>query len=104
LEPDLVVVGEACDGEEALRIVPLLKPDVVLMDIQMRRMDGITATRLLAEGHGPAAVLLSLHHGTATPALAASPGPPDFVGKHESCEVLLAAIRGAAGQPAGAGC
>ena len=45
LEPDLQVVGEASTGSEALTLVKELKPDVVLMDIEMPGMDGITATR-----------------------------------------------------------
>jgi len=42
---DLELVGEACDGAEALQMVPLHKPDVILMDLMMPGMDGITATR-----------------------------------------------------------
>lgn len=48
-EPDLVVVGEAGDGAAALRLAEQTAPDVVLMDIRMPGMDGLTATRLVAD-------------------------------------------------------
>jgi DNA-binding NarL/FixJ family response regulator len=49
LEPDLLVVGTASNGREALAAVERLPPDVVLMDIRMPQMDGVAATRALAE-------------------------------------------------------
>ena len=55
-EPDIEVVGEACDGADAVRLVKAERPDVVLMDIRMPGVDGLAATRLIAEDPDLAAV------------------------------------------------
>ncbi len=59
---EAVIVGEAADGEEALRLVESLRPDVVLMDLAMPRMNGLEATRKLrARGPDPAVITLTVH-------------------------------------------
>lgn len=49
VQPDFKVVGEAANGEEAIRIATLQRPDVILMDLRMPIMDGVTATHRLHE-------------------------------------------------------
>jgi DNA-binding NarL/FixJ family response regulator len=52
-QPDIEVVGEASDGESAVRLVRHHRPDVVLMDIRMPGLDGLAATRRLLDGTDP---------------------------------------------------
>ncbi|MFI1031369.1 response regulator [Streptomyces sp. NPDC020951] len=55
---DMTVVGEAANGSEAVRLTAELRPDVVLMDVRMPGMDGIEATRRIAESGGRSRVLV----------------------------------------------
>ena len=95
LEPDLIVVGEAKDGSEALELVQALKPGVVVMDLEMPEMDGFTATERLREV-APFAhvVILSIHDESGSRVRAQVAGATAFVGKQEPFEHLLEAIRG----------
>jgi DNA-binding NarL/FixJ family response regulator len=104
LEPDIELVGEACDAETGIALATELRPDVVVMDIELPRpgMDGIAATRILCQTIPECrVVMLSLHDDAETRARAAAAGALAFVGKHGMDRPLLAAIRacGAAQEP-----
>jgi DNA-binding NarL/FixJ family response regulator len=96
LEPDMTVVGEAANGEEALALIETARPDVVVMDTAMPGLDGIAATRLLRERGASAAVIVhSIHDDPVMQASAAAAGAVAFVGKHDGYPALLTAIRSA---------
>jgi DNA-binding NarL/FixJ family response regulator len=97
LEPDLTVAGEASNGMEALELTQSLTPDVVVMDVEMPEMDGITATERLREmSPHVTVVMLSIHGDAATRARARAAGAAAFVEKQGAVETLLAEIRRAA--------
>ena len=93
-EPDLEVVGEAADGEEAVEVVTRLRPDVTLMDIRMPRLDGIAATRLLVEARVPTRVLVLTTFDLDEYVFEAlRAGASGFLLKDAPAEELAAAIR-----------
>ena len=57
-EPDLVVVGEANDGLEAIEVAERAQPDIILMDIRMPRLDGVEATARITGQPDPPRVLI----------------------------------------------
>ncbi|MGH3690049.1 MAG: response regulator [Microbacterium sp.] len=93
-QPDLEVVGEAGDGKEALEVVRASRPDVVLMDIRMPVMDGLTATaEILARPEPPRIVMLTTFDLDEAAARAIRQGASGFLLKDADPEFLLAAIR-----------
>ena len=94
---DLEVVGEAVDGAECLRLVPELKPDVILMDLQMPRMDGITAIEHLRKDHPQIAiVILTTYNEDDLMIRGLQSGARGYLLKDSSRENLLDAIHAAA--------
>ena len=96
-EPGFEVVGEAGDGAEALVLAASLVPDVVLMDLRMPRMDGVTAIRALAEQGSSARVLVLTTYDTDSDVLPAiRAGATGYLLKDSAREDLYRAVRAAA--------
>ena len=93
-QEDIEVVGEACDGQEALELAAALAPDVVCMDVQMPRLDGIEVTRRLLAAGSRAAVLVLTTFDTDEALFAAlSAGASGFLLKSAGPEELIQAVR-----------
>ncbi len=97
-DPELEVVGEAADGQEALDLAERLRPDIVLMDILMPRMDGLAATaairRRLPETD---VIILTSVLDDATIRQAIQAGAMGYILKDTSSDELCRAIHAAAG-------
>jgi DNA-binding NarL/FixJ family response regulator len=97
-QPDLEVVLEAGDGEEAVRRLSMVAADVVLMDVRMPRMDGLQATALITShtgpgGHAPRVVVLTTFDLDEYVLRAIRAGASGFLLKDAPPEELLTAIR-----------
>lgn len=94
-EPDIEVVGEATDGREAFNLVMELKPDIVLMDVDMPKLDGVTATRLI-RGCTPdvKVLMLSVHDDDTRIVAAVQAGATGYILKDADHDEFLRIIRG----------
>ena len=98
-EPEISVVGRATDGEEAVRLVAELEPDVVLMDLSMPVLDGFLATEEIQQNSpGTQVLVLTGSPERADIARAEAVGAAGYVTKDMIASDLVAAIRAVAGR------
>ncbi|MFD6179452.1 MULTISPECIES: response regulator [unclassified Isoptericola] len=93
VEPDVEVVGEAADGAQALEQVRALRPDVVLMDVQMPVMDGIEATRRIVAADLARVLVLTTFDDDAYVDDALRAGASGFLLKNSDADRLVDAVR-----------
>ena len=93
-EPDIDIVGEAADGNEAVAVAAKTEPDVILMDVRMPHLDGLEATRRIVRGqeHGPRVLILTTFDLDAYVYEALLAGASGFVLKDIQPERLVDAI------------
>ncbi len=98
-EPDVEVVGEAVNGRHALELCRQLSPDLVLMDVRMPDMDGLTATRAIKEELPAISILLlTVYESDDYRREGASAGATGYILKDASRQQLLEAVRKALSQ------
>jgi two-component system, NarL family, response regulator NreC len=97
-ETDLAVVGEACDGREAVALVKSLKPEVVVMDIGMPNLNGIEAARQMTEENPQLAiVMVSMHSDESYVLRALKAGARGYLLKDSAEADLIKAVHAVAG-------
>jgi len=93
-ETDLTIVGEAGDGLEALQLISTLHPDVVILDLELPRLDGFAvAYTLKLDSTPPLIVFLSVHGDPQSRQRALATGGDSFVEKGSGWPALIAQVR-----------
>lgn len=92
-EPDLVLVGEALGGYEAIQLVEKTAPDVLVLDISMPDIDGITVTReIMSKKNNTHILILTVHEDEVILREAIKAGASGYIIKHAAEEELITAI------------
>lgn len=92
-QSNVEVVGVARSGQEAIRLVELLTPDLVLMDLAMPEMNGLEATRRIkARSHPPCVIVASLYDGSEYRQMAQTAGADEMISKDKVAHALFPAI------------
>ncbi|SEO93421.1 DNA-binding response regulator, NarL/FixJ family, contains REC and HTH domains [Luteibacter sp. UNC138MFCol5.1] len=96
-EPDMLVVGEAADGSDAIAMVDALSPDVTLLDLQMPKVDGLQALTTIRRRHpSTGVVVFTVYPGDARVTQALHLGATSYLLKSASRDDILEAIRACA--------
>lgn len=94
LADDLEVIGEAGNGLEAIHLVNQLMPDIVLMDVEMPQLDGLSATQQIKRQHPDiGVVILTILSDTADRKRAVRVGANAFITKGIDIDILMEIIR-----------
>jgi DNA-binding NarL/FixJ family response regulator len=92
--PDFDIVGEAADGLEAVNTAERLLPDLILMDISMPRMDGLTATKEIKKKRpGTKILVFTVHRTSEYLAVASKAGADGYLSKDSSRAELIQSIQ-----------
>jgi len=93
-EPDLAVVGDAADAEQAMELIERLRPDLAVVDLRLPGMNGIElARRLSAVDDAPRVLIVSMQEKSIYEQRVREAGASGFVSKHERPATIIHAIR-----------